>query len=141
MRTSRKDLLTLISRQLGPHPIRKREGCLSTLMCRLPVSQQTHYAQPLFVTLYPKTPSLAPTCMCLLQNQSPWCIQFGTHQAGDEWKTAFRTRYGNLQYKIIPFGLTNAPTIFQHMMKDMFNNMWIILLSFTLMIFWFFRQA
>ena len=32
---------------------------------------------------------------------------------GDEWKTAFRTRYGHFEYIIISFGLANAPAIFQ----------------------------
>ena len=40
----------------------------------------------------------------------------------DEWKTAFRTRYGHFKYNIIPFGLTNAPAIFQHLMNDVFRE-------------------
>ena len=30
---------------------------------------------------------------------------------GDEWKTAFRTRYGHFKYLVMPFGLTTAPAV------------------------------
>ncbi len=34
-------------------------------------------------------------------------------KAGDEWKTAFRTRYGHYEFMVVPMGLTNAPATFQ----------------------------
>jgi hypothetical protein len=32
---------------------------------------------------------------------------------GDEWLTAFRTRYGHFEYLVLPLGLCNAPATFQ----------------------------
>jgi hypothetical protein len=37
---------------------------------------------------------------------------------GEEWKTAFRTRYGLFKSLVMPFGLTNAPADFQRFIND-----------------------
>ena len=42
---------------------------------------------------------------------------------GDEWKTAFRCRYGLFEYTVMPFGLVNAPATFQGMINNIFRDM------------------
>ncbi|CAJ0952578.1 unnamed protein product [Ranitomeya imitator] len=41
---------------------------------------------------------------------------------GDEWKTAFNTPEGHFEYLVMPFGLANAPSVFQSFMHDIFRE-------------------
>ena len=42
----------------------------------------------------------------------------------DQHKTAFRTRYGHFQYRVLPFGLCNAPATFMRMMNRIFGDLY-----------------
>jgi hypothetical protein len=41
---------------------------------------------------------------------------------GDEWKTAFRTKFRHFKYLVMPFGLTNAPASFQRFINKVLQE-------------------
>ena len=41
---------------------------------------------------------------------------------GDEYKTAFRTRYNHFEWNVMPLGLCNIPTTFQEYMNDLLRE-------------------
>ncbi len=41
---------------------------------------------------------------------------------GDEWKTAFLTSTGHYEYRVMPHGLVNAPSIFQDFMHEVLRE-------------------
>ncbi|KAK3540352.1 hypothetical protein QTP70_029561 [Hemibagrus guttatus] len=42
---------------------------------------------------------------------------------GDKWKTAFVTPSGHYEYLVMPYGLSNAPSVFQSFMNEIFRDM------------------
>jgi len=52
-----------------------------------------------------------------------WGYQNVRIKEGDEWKAAFRTNRGLFEPLVMMFGLTNAPSTFQTMMNDIFQNL------------------
>jgi hypothetical protein len=53
-------------------------------------------------------------------------LKTGYHQVSIKYEdineTAFRTRYGHYEFRVVPFGLSNAPIVFMFLMNGVFRE-------------------
>ncbi|GKF15622.1 putative reverse transcriptase domain-containing protein [Tanacetum coccineum] len=64
------------------------------------------------------TPWGAPILFVKKKDESfRMCIDYREVKEEDIPKTAFRTRYGHYEFRVMSFGLTNAPTVFMDLMN------------------------
>ncbi|GJU18635.1 putative reverse transcriptase domain-containing protein [Tanacetum coccineum] len=69
----------------------------------------------------PKLMTVDQLARCVFASSPRYIYVSGYHQLRvreeDIPKTAFRTRYGHFEFTVMPFGMTNAPTIFMDLMN------------------------
>jgi hypothetical protein len=102
--------------------IKKKDGslCLAVNYCGLnKITKKDQYPLPLIPDLLDRLRS-AHTFTKLDLRGAYNLVRIAD---GDEWKTAFRTRYGSYEFQVMHYSLTNAPMSFQHFMNEVFKDL------------------
>ncbi|KAL0172286.1 hypothetical protein M9458_032597, partial [Cirrhinus mrigala] len=102
--------------------LRGQEGWRFLSLHRLPSAQFTDH---------PTTPPSPPVPAALEELREAWVFtkldlrsayNLVRIREGDEWKTAFITPTGHCEYRVMPYGLSISPSIFQTFMNEVFRE-------------------
>ena len=83
------------------------------------ITRKNRYPLPLIQSLIDKL----STAKILTRLDLPDAYHLVRIKEGDEWKTAFRSKFGLYHYNVVSFGLSNAPSAFQYFMNDIFSDL------------------
>ncbi len=102
--------------------VKKKDGslCLCVDFCTLnKVMEKDHYPLPLITDLLNALgPARIYMKIDLKHAYHLICIA-----EGDKPKTAFQTCYGSFEWRVMPFGLSNAPAVFQQFINDVLGDL------------------
>jgi hypothetical protein len=82
------------------------------------ITVKNKYPLPLYADMFPKLAK----AKIFTKLDLPDAYHLLRIKAGDEWKTAFRCKFGSFQYNVVSFGLTNAPSVFQNFMNEILSD-------------------
>ena len=102
--------------------VKKKDGSLHLCVdfCALnKVMEKDHYPLPLITDLL-NAPGPARIYTKIDLKHAYHLVHIAE---GDEPKTAFRTRYGSFEWRVMPFGLSNAPAVFQRFINDVLGEL------------------
>ena len=101
--------------------VKKPNGglCLCVDYCGLnAITKKNSYPLPLISDLFDQL----RTARRFTRLDLPDAYHLVRIKQGDEWKTAFRSKFGTFQYNVVSFGLSNAPSAFQFFMNDILKE-------------------
>src|SRR5260370_28709850 len=95
----------------------KKERWEFTPMCRFPCTQQSHGEGLLSTPSHHRPAQHSRTHQDIYENRFETCIPPCTHCGGRQ------THYGSFEWRVMPFGLSNAPAVFQQFINDILGDL------------------